>query len=274
MGDPLARIAYQILRASRLTWRGDVCGTACSWPPRWRCRSSARHRSPRRCGVGPVGSIFASDEFAPRRWSRSRGAGACCSRCPAHVASVGPAGLADEAVAHPPDGTARLLRGNGARKSQGASAGQAQAAARVRGDLRVRLDRLPVPAHLRGEDPARRVRARRGRRLEPKRPEAEDVPVYGLALADVRRVSVREAGKQPTRAAVSRPFGLEVPRVPQRVRDQIENAGQQRATRDLPRSLKVRAFLAVVNQRLGQRRSKLPPRSGAVASHLRPAAHT
>jgi hypothetical protein len=83
------------------------------------------------------------------------------------------------------------------------------------------------------------------------KPEAlpPTTPFYGLVRAGAERVEIQREGEDPVDARLSRRFNLEVPRVPLSVRKQIESPKQMRLTADVPRVVRVRAFIAALDIR-------------------------
>lgn len=95
---------------------------------------------------------------------------------------------------------------------------------------------------------ARLLRKRFENRTGGVHPEAglTTTPYYGLALGGVRRITLQKAGEPAVAARLSPSFELDIPRLPLRVRRQIENRRQMRLTAGLPRSIAVRAYIGVV----------------------------
>lgn len=244
MSDPLGRIERQLISASR--------------------RRGAQLRARRRfallvaittatlfaasvasavTGVGPLGSIFDDDRFAPS-YAKPQPGGART------LLAAGSGERRFEVLTYQ---TRSSLTGQRGLKDYCVALATPRAARLADGALPPRRDPDSVSCEYAPTYAAKILQRRfvlgEGEIAVGGRPEPKQLPVFGVTLASVRSVSAKQGNDDPVGAKLSPPFTIEVPNPPQRVRDQIENPNQQRATRNLPRSIRVRAFLVVLERK-------------------------
>jgi hypothetical protein len=209
-------------------------------------------------GVGPAGGLFASDEGLPSSRQPEPGG----RRALLHAGGGGAAGW--DLLVYRSERPRVVLAGRV----------KPYCLALVRGDAKPipggGIEGPPKPSDVYGgstqcEYPrtlAARVRRQGiefhgGGIVQPEAP-SPTTPYYGLVLAEAERVEIQREGEDSVEARLSRPFKLEVPRLPLRVRRQIESPRQMRLTAGVPRFVRVRAFVAALDSRqtpVGERTS-------------------